>query len=166
MQAKQFSVATTKIRIGRRPRCRYDRCRRAIPHCSSDDAASIPKFGPEIKNRCTQQCINGENLASIRKSKPEIKNRCTQQGINGEILASILKSASRGFDSGGRAGADAPGGGISLCFCRRGCAAPAQKAATLNDHCRRGQSMERTVRCLPETVKWMFIPAKLRPYTL
>ena len=46
--------------------------------------------------------------------------------------ASILKSASRGFDSGGRAGADAPGGGISLCFCRRGCAAPALKAATLN----------------------------------
>ena len=39
-----------------------------------------------------------------------------------------------------KADADAPGGGISLCFCRRGCAAPAQKpsrstkpAATLND---------------------------------
>ena len=31
-----------------------------------------------------------------------------------------------------KAGADAPGGGISLCFCRRGCAAPAFKAATLN----------------------------------
>ena len=26
-----------------------------------------------------------------------------------------------------KAGADAPGGGISLCFCRRGCAAPAQR---------------------------------------
>ncbi|MCI7749908.1 MAG: hypothetical protein MSH61_06100 [Bacteroidales bacterium] len=226
------------IRIGRGPRCRYDRCRRAIPHCSSDDAASIPKSGPEIKNRCTQEGLNREKLALIPKSEPEIKNRCTQEGlnreklasipksgleiknrctqkvvfgkifasipksepeiknrctqeglnreklasipksgpeiknrctqqdINEEILASILKSASRGFDSGGRAGADAPGGGISLCFCRRGCAAPAQKAATLNDHCRRGQSMERTVRCLPETVKWMFIPAKLRPYTL
>ena len=195
LQAKQFSVATTKIRIGRRPRCRYDRCRRAIPHCGSDDAASIPKSGPEIKNRCTQQVVfgeilasipkssleiknrctqkvvfgenrasipksgleiknrctqeglNRENLASIPKSGLEIKNRCTQQGINGEILASILKSASRGFDSGGAS-------------------APAQKAATLNDHFRRGQSMERTVRSLPETVKWMFIPAKLRPYTL
>ena len=31
-----------------------------------------------------------------------------------------------------KAGAEAPGGGISLCFCRRGCAAPALKAATLN----------------------------------
>ena len=31
-----------------------------------------------------------------------------------------------------KAGDDAPGGGISLCFCRRGCAAPAQLAATLN----------------------------------
>ena len=226
------------IRIGRGPRCRYDRCRRAIPHCSSDDAASIPKSGLEIKNRCTQEVVFGEILASIPKSgleiknrcslwavlegffasipksEPEIKNRCTQkvvfgkilasipkssleiknrcnlwavlegflasipksgleiknrrsqEGLNREIFASIPKSASRGFDSGGRAGADAPGGGISLCFCRRGCAAPAQKAATLNDHCRRGQSMERTVRSLPETVKWMFIPAKLRPYTL
>ena len=166
MQAKQFSVATTKIRIGRRPRCRYDRCRRAIPHCSSDDAASIPKSGLEIKNRCSLWAVLEGFFVSIRKSGLEIKNRCTQEGVNEEILASILKSASRGFDSGGRAGADAPGGGISLCFCRRGCAAPAQKAATLNDHCRRGQSMERTVRCLPETVKWMFIPAKLRPYTL
>ena len=129
------------------------RCRRAILLCSNDGAASIPKFGPEIKNRCTQKGLNREKLASIPKSGPEIKNRCTQQCINGENLASILKSASRGFDSGGRAGADAPGGGISLCFCRRGCAAPAQKAATLNDHCRRGQSMERTVRSLPETVK-------------
>ena len=31
-----------------------------------------------------------------------------------------------------KAGADAPGGGISLCFCRRGRATTAQKAATLN----------------------------------
>ena len=30
-----------------------------------------------------------------------------------------------------KAGTDAPGGGISLCFCRLGCAAPAFKAATL-----------------------------------
>ena len=43
-----------------------------------------------------------------------------------------------GLDAGSavaaKAGADAPGGGISLCFCRRGCAAPAQKDATLNDY--------------------------------
>ena len=129
LQAKLFFFAVAKNRIGHGPRCRHSRSRRAIHRCSNDGAASIPKFGPEIKNRCTQEGVNEENLASI------------------------LKSASRGFDSGGRAGADAPGGGISLCFCRRGCAAPAQKAATLNDHCRRGQSMEMTVRSLPETVK-------------
>ncbi|MDY2707368.1 MAG: hypothetical protein SOV31_06520 [Candidatus Cryptobacteroides sp.] len=116
LQAKQFSVATTKIRIGRRPRCRYDRCRRAIPHCSSDDAASIPKSGPEIKNRCSLWDVLEGFLASIPKSGleiknrcslwavlegffasipkfgPEIKNRCTQQCINGENLASIRKS--------------------------------------------------------------------------
>ena len=40
--------------------------------------------------------------------------------------------ARAGLTVAAKAGADAPGGGISLCFCRRGCAAPAQKAATLN----------------------------------
>ncbi len=91
-------------------------CRRAVLSCSSDDAASIPKFDPEIKNRCTLEGINrqnpalirksgheiknqctkeggkGENLASIRKSEPEIKNRCTLEGINRQNLASIRKS--------------------------------------------------------------------------
>ena len=68
------------------------RCRRAILSCSSDEAASIPKSGPEIKNRCTQEGLNGEKLTSIRKFGLEIKNRCTKEGVNGEILASIRKS--------------------------------------------------------------------------
>ncbi len=92
LQAKPFSLAATENRIGCGPRCRYGHCRRAIPQCSSEDAASIPKFGLEIKNRCTQEAGNGENLASIPKSGPEIKNRCTQEGINRQNLASIRKS--------------------------------------------------------------------------
>ena len=92
LQAKPFSLAATKIRIGRGPRSRYDHCRRAILSCSSDDAASIPKSGPEIKNRCTQEGINRQNLASIPKSGLEIKNRCTQEGINRQNHASIPKS--------------------------------------------------------------------------
>ena len=36
--------------------------------------------------------------------------------------------ARAGLTVAAKAGADAPGGGISLCFCRRGCAAPAQKS--------------------------------------
>ncbi len=60
------------------------RCRRVILLCSNDGAASIPKFGPEIKNRCTQEGGIGEKLASIPKSGPEIKNRCTQEGGIGE----------------------------------------------------------------------------------
>ena len=60
-----FFFAATKIKIGRGPRCRYGHCRRAIPHCSSEDAASIPKSGPEIKNRCTKEGVNRQNLASI-----------------------------------------------------------------------------------------------------
>ena len=41
---------------------------------SGENPASIPKSGPEIKNRCTLKGISGENPASIRKSGPEIKN--------------------------------------------------------------------------------------------
>ena len=55
-------------------------------------AALIPKFDPEIKNRCTQKGVIGEKLASIRKSGLEIKNRCTQKDVSGVNLASILKS--------------------------------------------------------------------------
>ena len=92
LQAKPFSLAAAKNRIGRGPRCRYGHCRRAIPHCRSENAASILKFGPEIKNRCTQEGVNRQNPASIRKSGLEIKNRCTQEGINRQNLASIPKS--------------------------------------------------------------------------
>ena len=67
-------------------------CRRAVLSCSSDDAASIPKSGLEIKNRCTQDGVNGEILATIRKFDPEIKNRCTKEGVNRQNLASIPKS--------------------------------------------------------------------------
>ena len=54
-------------------------------------AASIPKSGLEIKNRCTLEGVNGENLASIPKSGLEIKNRCTQGAVNRENPASIPK---------------------------------------------------------------------------
>ena len=47
--------------------------------------------GPEIKNRCTQEGVNRENLASIAKSRPEIKNQCTKEGVNRENLAAIAK---------------------------------------------------------------------------
>ena len=67
-------------------------CRRAVLSCSSDDAASIPKSGPEITNQCTKEGGKGENLASIPKSGLEIKNRCTLEGINRQNLASIRKS--------------------------------------------------------------------------
>ena len=70
-----------EIRIGRGPRSCYDHCRRAIPHCSGDGAASIPKSGPEIKNRCTQEGVNGEKLTSIPKFGPEIKNHFSSKSV-------------------------------------------------------------------------------------
>ena len=56
-------------------------CRRAIPHYSGDGAASIPKSGPEIKNRCTKEGVNGEKLTSIRKSGLEIKNHFSSKSV-------------------------------------------------------------------------------------
>ncbi|MCI6313934.1 MAG: hypothetical protein MR588_00915 [Bacteroidales bacterium] len=73
-------------------RCGDGRSRRAILHRHYNYAASIRKFGPEIKNRCTQEGVNGEKLASIRKFGLEIKNRCTLEGVNRQNLASIRKS--------------------------------------------------------------------------
>ena len=75
------------------PRLRPPRsfCRRAVFSCSSDDAASIPKFGPEIKNRCSLWAVLEGFFASIPKSGPEIKNRCTKEGVNRQNLASIPK---------------------------------------------------------------------------
>ena len=52
----------------------------------------IPKSGLEIKNRCTQEGVNGEKPASILKSGLEIKNRCTKDSVNLEKHASIRKS--------------------------------------------------------------------------
>ena len=92
LQAKLFFFAVAKNRIGHGPRCRHSRSRRAIHRCSNDGAASIPKSGLEIKNRCTLEGVNRQNLASIRKFGLEIKNRCTKDGINRQNLASIPKS--------------------------------------------------------------------------
>ena len=56
--------------------------RRAIPHCSDDGAASILKFGLEIKNRCTKEAVNREtHLASILKSGLEIKNHFSSKSV-------------------------------------------------------------------------------------
>ena len=75
-----FSFAATIIRIGRGIRCRYGRSRRAIFYRHDDCAASIPKSGPEIKNHCTKEGVNGEKLALIPKFDPEIKNHCSYCG--------------------------------------------------------------------------------------
>ena len=58
LQAKLFFFAVAKNRIGHGPRCRHSRSRRAIHRCSNDGAASIPKSGLEIKNRCTLEGVN------------------------------------------------------------------------------------------------------------
>ena len=105
---------------------------------NGEKLTSIPKSGPEIKNRCTLGGVNRQNPASIPKSGHEIKNRCMQQAIYstrsldeslcrhvGGVPKEICVDACSTVAA--KAGADAPGGGISLCFCRRGCAAPALK---------------------------------------
>ena len=142
------------------PRLRPPRslCRRAVLLCSSDGAASIPKFGPEIKNRCTKDGVNGEKLASIPKSELEIKNRCRKQHIprHASCLGCFAWGRARaGSTVAAKAGADAPGGGISLRFCRRGCAAPAFKAATLN-------VLPRSTSCHAQRPSTLNVPPPLR----
>ena len=87
-----FPLPQRRIESDAEPRSRHGRCMRAILYRHNDCAASIPKFGLEIKNRCTQEGVNREKLASIRKSGLEIKNQCTKEGVNGEKLTSIRKS--------------------------------------------------------------------------
>ena len=62
-----------------------------------------------------------------------------------------------GLTVAAKAGADAPGGGISLCCCRRGCAAPAQKAATLNCPPRDGSSALFSYFCPNDRMKSFLI---------
>ena len=75
-----------------------------------------------------------------------------------------------------KAGADAPGGGISLCFCRRGCAAPAQKATTLNvpsrstpcryDCCRRNRSPLRQRKLVSDADLVAATALQAKPFSL
>ena len=55
-------------------------------------AASIRKSGLEIKNRCTQEGVNRQNLASIPKFGPEIKNRCTLEEESGQETLEGVKT--------------------------------------------------------------------------
>ena len=108
LQAGHSSLRQQKLESDAEDRCHYDSCRRAILCCRygnwnrtrtslrlrilHSNHAVILKSGPEIKNHCTLEGVNRQNLASIRKSGLEIQNRCTQEGINRQNLASIPKS--------------------------------------------------------------------------
>ena len=86
LQAKPFFFAATKIRIGR-GRSLPLRNQQAKPF----SPASIRKSGPEIKNRCTKEGVNGENPASILKFGPEIENHCTLEDVSRQKHAVIPK---------------------------------------------------------------------------
>ena len=75
-QAGHSSMPQRRIESDAEDRCHNGFCRRAIPHCSGDGAASIPKSGPEIKNRCSARAVFGKSLQRLPNSPPEIKNRC------------------------------------------------------------------------------------------
>ena len=58
-------------------------CRRAVLSCSSDDAASIRKSEPEIKNRCSRGvvafCRRNHSPLPLRKLESDAENRCRKQ---------------------------------------------------------------------------------------
>ena len=59
-----------KLESDAESRCSDGRSRRSILHRHDDYAAAISKSGSEIKNRCTHEGINRQNLASIPKLTP------------------------------------------------------------------------------------------------
>ena len=87
LQAGHSSLQRRRIESDAKHRCRNNCCRR-----NHSPRASIRKSEFEIKNRCTQEGLNGEKLTSIPKSGPEIKNRRTKEGVNRQNPASIRKS--------------------------------------------------------------------------
>ena len=71
--------------------------------------------------------------ARSSRSSARILSKSPSTRSSARLALDVCMGRARaGLTVAAKAGADAPGGGISLCFCRRGCAAPAQKAATLN----------------------------------
>ena len=62
------SLPLRKLESDTGHRSRNDRCRRAILHRHDDYAASIRKSGPEIRNQCTQEGLNGKNLHRFASS--------------------------------------------------------------------------------------------------
>ena len=102
-------VAGTKIRIGRGPLCRWA-------------TTFLHRFASlALKSRIDA----GSSTSNSTRSSTRCRCALPQMfAWGGRARAGLTVAA--------KAGADAPGGGISLCFCRRGCAAPAKQAATLN----------------------------------
>ena len=62
LQAGHSSLTRRKLVSDAAGRCRYGRSRRAILHRHDDCATSIRKSVLEIKNRCTKEGENGEEL--------------------------------------------------------------------------------------------------------
>ena len=70
LQAGHSSLLQRRLESDAEDRCRYDRCRRAIPHYCDDGAAVIRKSGPEIKNHCTLEDIFTQIHVVIPKLTP------------------------------------------------------------------------------------------------
>ena len=107
-------------------------CRRAILSCSSDDAASIPKSGLEIKNRCSRGvvavCRRNHSPLPLRKLESDAALVAATTTAGGPFFSAAKKIRI--------------GRGESLQK-----AAPAPKAATLNGQPQRKQT-QKTVSLL------------------
>ena len=120
LQAEQFSIAAKKISIRRGSLLSL----RLLQAEAFLFAATKIRFGRGPR------CYNTSDFLQ----------RFPSSGLKSRIDAgcSPFLSTRSCIDAGStvatKAGADAPGGGISLCFCRRGCAAPAQKSPRSTPH--------------------------------
>ena len=78
-------------------------CRRAVLSCSSDDAASIPKFDPEIKNRCSRGvvavCRRNHSPLPLRKLESDADLVAATTTAGGPFFSAAKKIRIRRGDS-------------------------------------------------------------------
>ena len=111
------------------------------PGAGGTPFATLTPAPRHLRHRCAITCFRRAPPPArvrgwTRPPAPALPPRSPrwQSSLRGKTRGMFCIGRDRaGLTVAAKAGADAPGGGISLCFCRRGCAAPAQKDATLND---------------------------------
>ena len=86
LQPGHSSLPLRKLESDAEGRCSDGRSWRAILHRHDDYAASIRKSGPEIRNQCTQEGLNGKNLHRFASSGLKSRIDARKRVLTGKSL--------------------------------------------------------------------------------